>query len=41
MISYSDRLIELDLKGEAVFNDNNQLLSEVREIVAKLEEYVK
>lgn len=41
MISYSDRLIELDLKGEAVFSDNNQLLSEVSEIIAKLEEYVK
>lgn len=41
MISYSDRLIELDLKGEAVFSDNNQLLSEVSEIIAKLEEYVR
>jgi len=41
MISYSDRLIELDLKGEAAFSDNNKLLSEVSEIIAKLEEYVK
>lgn len=41
MISYSDRLIELDLKGEAAFSDNNQLLSEVSEIIAKLEGYIK
>jgi CO dehydrogenase nickel-insertion accessory protein CooC1 len=41
MISYSERLIELDLKGEAVFSNNEQLLSEVSEIIAKLEEYIK
>jgi hypothetical protein len=41
MISYSDKLIELDLKGEAAFSNNNQLLSEVSEIIAKLEEYIK
>lgn len=41
MISYSERLIELDLKGEAAFSNNNQLLSEVSEIIAKLEEYIK
>jgi CO dehydrogenase maturation factor len=41
MISYSERLIELDLKGEAAFSDNEQLLSEVREIIAQLEECIK
>ncbi len=41
MISYSDRLIELDLKGEAAFSNNEQLLSEVSEIITKLEEHIK
>lgn len=41
MISYSNKLIELDLKGEAAFSNNEQLLSEVSEIIAQLEEYTK
>lgn len=40
-ISYSDRLIESDLKGEAAFSNNEQLLSEVRKIITKLKELVK
>jgi CO dehydrogenase maturation factor len=40
-ISYSNKLIELELKGKAAFSNNEKLLSEVCEIVAKLEEYVK
>ena len=40
-ISYNDKLIELDLKGEAAFSNNEQLLSEVSEIITKLKEYVK
>jgi CO dehydrogenase maturation factor len=41
MISYSNKLIELDLKGEAAFSNNELLLSEVSEIIAQLEEYIK
>jgi len=40
-ISYSNKLIETDLKGEAAFSDNEQLLSEVSEIIAQLEEDIK
>ncbi len=40
-ISYNDKLIELDLKGEAAFSNNEQLLSEVEEIITKLKECVK
>ena len=40
-ISYNSTLIESDLKGEAAFYDNEQLLSEVKIIIAKLEEYIK
>jgi CO dehydrogenase maturation factor len=40
-ISYCDKLIELDLKGEAAFSNNEQLLSEVRKIITKLKEFVK
>ncbi len=40
-ISYNDKLIELDLKGEAAFSNNEQLLSEVSEIITKLKGYVK
>jgi CO dehydrogenase maturation factor len=40
-ISYSDKLIESDLKGEAAFSNNEQLLCEVSEIIAQLEEYIK
>jgi CO dehydrogenase maturation factor len=40
-ISYNDKLIELDLKGEAAFSNNEQLLSEVSKIITKLKEYIK
>jgi len=40
-ISYNDKLIELDLKGEAAFSNNEQLLSEVSKIITKLKEYVR
>ena len=40
-ISYNNRLIELDLQGEAAFSDNEQLVSEVTEIIAKLKECIK
>lgn len=40
-ISYNDKLIELDLEGKAAFSDNEQLLSEVSEIITKLKECEK
>lgn len=40
-ISYNSKLIEADLSGKAVFSDNEQLLSEVKEIMVKLKECVK
>jgi hypothetical protein len=33
--------IDSDLQGKAAYNDNEQLLSEVRVIMAKLKELVK
>jgi CO dehydrogenase nickel-insertion accessory protein CooC1 len=41
MISYNKKLIDSDLQGIAAYNDNDLLLSEVREIIAKLKECVK
>jgi CO dehydrogenase maturation factor len=40
-ISYNSKLIESDLKGEAAFSNNEQLLSEVKEVITKLKECVK
>lgn len=40
-ISYNSRLIDSDLQGEAAFSDNEQLLSEVGEIITRLKELVK
>ena len=40
MISYNEKLIESDLRGEAVYNDNEKLLSDVRGILQKLKEYM-
>jgi len=41
LISYNNKLIESDLKGEAAFSNNEQLLSEVKEVITKLKECVK
>ncbi|MFQ5713202.1 MAG: AAA family ATPase [Candidatus Scalinduaceae bacterium] len=40
-ISYNSKLIESDLKGEAAFSNNEQLLSEVKDVMFKLKECVK
>ncbi len=40
-ISYNSKLIESDLKGEAAFSNNEQLLSEVKDVITKLKECVK
>jgi len=40
-ISYNKKLIDSDLQGKAAYNDNEQLLSEVSVIMAKLKECVK
>jgi len=40
-ISYNKQLIDSDLQGKAAYNDNEQLLSEVGVIMAKLKECVK
>ncbi len=39
-ISYNSKLIESDLNGEPAFNNNDQLLSEVKSIMSKLKEYI-
>jgi CO dehydrogenase maturation factor len=41
LISYNNKLIESDLKGESAFKDNEQLLSEVKNVIIKLKECVK
>ncbi len=41
LISYNNKLIESDLKGESAFKDNEQLLSEVKDVIIKLKECVK
>ena len=41
IISYNKMLIDSDLQGKAAYNDNEQLLSEVSLIMAKLKECVK
>jgi CO dehydrogenase maturation factor len=41
LISYNNKLIESDLKGESAFKDNEQLLSEVKDVMIKLKECVK
>lgn len=41
MISYNKNLIDADLQGRAAYSDNEQLLSEVRVIIAKLKECIK
>ncbi len=41
MISYNKRLIDSDLQGKAAYSDNELLLSEVTEIIAKLKECTK
>lgn len=41
MISYNKNLIDSDLQGRAAYSDNEQLLSEVRVIIAKLKECIK
>ena len=40
-ISYNKTLIDSDLQGKAAYSDNERLLSEVSEIMAKLKECVK
>ncbi|MCP5002854.1 MAG: AAA family ATPase [Planctomycetes bacterium] len=40
-ISYNHKLIESDIRGEAIFNDNEQLLSDVRGIIRQLKVIVK
>jgi len=40
-ISYNKKLIDADLQGKAAYSDNEQLLSEVNVILAKLKECVK
>jgi len=40
-ISYSDKILESDIKGLAAFTENNTLLEEVRKIKNKVEETVK
>ncbi len=41
LISYNNKLIESDLKGDSAFKDNEQLLSEVKDVIIKLKECVK
>ncbi len=41
MISYNEKLIDSDLQGKAAYSDNEQLLSEVKEIITKLKERIK
>lgn len=41
IISYNDKLIESDLRGEAIFNNNEKLLSDVREIIQQLKVHIK
>ncbi|GJQ58708.1 MAG: carbon monoxide dehydrogenase [Candidatus Scalindua sp. AMX11] len=38
-ISYNEKLIESDLRGEAIFTANEKLLSDVREIIRELKKY--
>jgi len=40
-ISYNKKLIDSDLQGKAAFSDNEQLLSEVGEIITRLKECIK
>lgn len=40
-ISYSDKVLESDIQGNAAFTGNSQLLSEVRQIKNKLEDCTK
>ncbi|MFQ5965345.1 MAG: AAA family ATPase [Candidatus Scalinduaceae bacterium] len=40
LISYNNKLIESDLKGVSAFNDNERLLSEVKDIIIKLKESI-
>ncbi|MBU6391411.1 MAG: AAA family ATPase [Planctomycetes bacterium] len=40
-ISYNDKVLESDIKGRAAYDDNSQLLSEVRGIRDRLEDCLK
>ncbi len=40
-ISYNKKLIDSDLQGKAAYSDNEQLLSEVGKIIARLKECIK
>ena len=40
-ISYNDKVLESDIKGRAAYDDNSQLLSEVKEIKDRLEDWLK
>ncbi|HHT9130691.1 MAG TPA: carbon monoxide dehydrogenase, partial [Candidatus Brocadiaceae bacterium] len=40
-ISYNDKVLESDIVGKAVFAENSQLLSEVKEIKDRLEDWLK
>jgi CO dehydrogenase maturation factor len=40
-ISYSNEILDADIEGRAAFTENKQLLSEVRQIKDRLEEYIK
>ncbi|MHC4267297.1 MAG: ATP-binding protein [Planctomycetota bacterium] len=40
-ISYNKKLIDSDLQGKAAYSDNEQLLSEVGEIITRLKECIK
>jgi len=40
-ISYNSKLVESDLKGESAFYDNEQLLSEVKDVMFKLKECIQ
>ncbi len=40
-ISYNDKILESDIVGRAVFAENSQLLSEVRQIKSRLEDCIK
>jgi CO dehydrogenase maturation factor len=40
-ISYNDKVLESDIKGQAAYDDNSQLLSEIKEIKDRLEAWLK